>query len=523
MSAEVVKSSSNSIHSEKDKAVEVITHVKSIEALTDDKIQINGKVIKLDGGDQIMKLGLADDDEIELTPEVEKRLRRKSDMYLLPIMLTLYCLQFMDKLSNSFSSILGLRAELNMNGQIYSWTGSAFYLGYLFAEFFMSYALQKLPLAKTLSGLVIVWGVILALHSVANTNGFLALRVLLGMFESSITPGFSMITRQWYRKEETFFRTSIWFSGNGVGIILGSLMAYGIDIHRDSMSIEPWKLVFIISGVLTIAFGIVMFFHLPDSPAQAWFLTDLEKKLIVQRIKGNHQGFGNHHIKKEQVIEALTDYRSWIIFASTFVGSIPNGGLTNFGSILMNETFGYSVQQSLLLQTIGGAVEFVGLIFIASFSVYIKSRFLWAFVGQCIAVTGMFLLCFAEDKTVRFAGNCLISVSPLSFIVMLSTVQTNILGSTKQSTVFIMLLVGYCIGNLAGSQTFLATEAPVYRTALNSIAACAALSLVLLVALWASYAWENKKRDKRGDKLEVENVEFLDLTDKQNLNFRYSY
>ncbi|CAH6722936.1 allantoate permease [[Candida] jaroonii] len=502
---------------------EAITSIKSIEDFNEHQIQINGKIIKLDGGDEIMKLGLADGDIIELTPEVEKKLKRKTDMYLLPIMVTLYCLQFMDKLSNSFSSILGLRTDLNMTGQIYSWTGSAFYLGYLFAEFPISYVLQKLPLAKTLSGFVMVWGVILALHSVANVGGFMFLRVMLGVFESSITPGFSMITRQWYRKDETFFRTAIWFSGNGLGYILGSFIAYGIDVHKDSMSIAPWKLIFIISGVLTFVFGVVMFFHLPNSPAHAWFLTDIEKKLIVERIRGNQQGFGNHHIKKAQIIEALTDYRSWIIFASTFVGNIPNGGITNFGSILMNETFGYTVQQSLLLQTIGGAVEFVGLIVIASFSMYYKSRFFWATVGQCLAVTGMFMLCFAGDKQARFAGYCMQFLAPLSFIVMLSTVQTNVLGSTKQSTVFIMLLVGYCVGNLAGSQTFLAKEAPTYHTALNSIAACAALSIVLLVALWASYAWENKQRDKRGDKLEVENVEFLDLTDKQNLNFRYSY
>lgn len=174
------------------------------------------------GMDEAMRYAIENHDEnIQLDPETERRLIRKIDLYLLPVMCLVYCVQFMDKLSNSYASVLGLRKDLKMTGDMYGWTGSAFYIGYLFFEFPASYLLQRLPVAKTASVFMLLWGVVLCLHAVPQYEGFIALRTLLGMLESSVTPAFTIITLQWYKKEEQFLRVAIWFAFNGVGIILG--------------------------------------------------------------------------------------------------------------------------------------------------------------------------------------------------------------------------------------------------------------------------------------------------------------
>ena len=69
---------------------------------------------------------------------------------------------------------------------------------------------------------------ILALHSVPQYPGFVALRTILGMLELSVTPAFTIITSQWYRKEEQFLRTAWWFASNGIGTIVGLAIAYGL-------------------------------------------------------------------------------------------------------------------------------------------------------------------------------------------------------------------------------------------------------------------------------------------------------
>jgi MFS family permease len=67
----------------------------------------------------------------------------------------------------------------------------------------------------------------------------MALRTLLGIFESAISPGFSLITGMWYTPREHVSRHSIWFAGNAIASIIGSLIAYGLLNYEGSIS--QWK------------------------------------------------------------------------------------------------------------------------------------------------------------------------------------------------------------------------------------------------------------------------------------------
>lgn len=159
------------------------------------------------------------------------------------------------------------------------------------------YLLQHFPLSKTLSGFIILWGIVLCLHAAPNYPGFIALRTILGMLESAVTPAFVVLTAQWYKREEQFLRTAIWLGSNGLGLLVGSFMAYGLAVNHH-VPIAGWRLIFIITGVITIVVGIVFSVHVPDDPSKAWFLTEEERKLVLIRIRDNQQGFENKKFKK---------------------------------------------------------------------------------------------------------------------------------------------------------------------------------------------------------------------------------
>lgn len=140
------------------------------------------------------------------------------------------------------------------------------------------------------------------------------LRCLLGFLESAITPAFTIITAQYWKKQEHFLRICMWFGFNGFGAIWGCSIAYGLYIRSQSYSIAAWRIIFIINGCITIFIGFLTLFLLPDSPQKAWFLSKREKLLLIVRLKDNQQGFGNHHIKKRQILEALRDPRTLLYF-----------------------------------------------------------------------------------------------------------------------------------------------------------------------------------------------------------------
>ena len=94
---------------------------------------------------------------------------------------------------------------------------------------------------------IIIWGAILACSAAAKTYASLmVVRCLLGVFEASITPGFILLTSQWYRKHEQGSRTGLWFSCNGLAQVIGGCIAYSIarDTAGETLSVAPWQVQF---------------------------------------------------------------------------------------------------------------------------------------------------------------------------------------------------------------------------------------------------------------------------------------
>lgn len=415
-----------------------------------------------------------------------------------------------------------------MHGDQYAWLGTAFYLGYLFFVFPATLLIQRYPLAKITSIFIVAWGLILCLHAVAkNYAGLIALRVLLGVFESIVTPAMVLITSQWYKKEEQMFITSIWLSCNGLGTILGGAIAYGLAIHGSSYTIIPWKVLFIITGLITIVIGIVFFFHIPDDPSKAWFLNDAEKHEVVMRIRRNEQGFGNRHFKMSQFKEAMTDTVSWIFVFLSFSAQVPNGAMTNFGSILLADDFGYSSDKALLMNMPAGAVFFFVCVFLAYFNRFFP-RLLIATTGLLISLVGACLLAFTHTKATKLAGYYIYNFIPITMVCSLSCFSSNTAGHTKKITTNSMYLIAYCIGNLVGPQTFIASQAPGYSGGKIAIVVCLISTSSLTLAVYFVYRYRNRKRNSQSDSdalsrvATIQHHEFADLTDKENPYFRYS-
>ncbi|KAH3900038.1 allantoate permease family MFS transporter SCDLUD_004355 [Saccharomycodes ludwigii] len=500
-----------------------------------EKVAVTGDV------DDAMKLAL-EAEGLVVTPEEDRKLLWKIDLYMFPLMCLLYAIQFMDKVTNGNAAIMGLRTDLKMHGTEYSWVGSAFYFGYLLGLFTLPPLLQKSPwFMKSLCVIIVLWGMVLACHAAPSVNyaSFIFLRCLLGFLESAITPSFTILMCQYWKKEEQFTRICLWFGCNGLGSILGCSISYGLYIRQYSYSITAWKVLFVVTGMMTIFTAFIMFVHIPDDPSKAWFLNEREKLMVVQRIKSNQQGFGNHHIKKSQILEAFKDVRTWLYFLYSVCSNIPNGGMTNFFSILLNDNFGYTADKSLLMNMPSGAVELVGCPLFGLLCAYfaykklpkyewLGHRLVWAFIINNLVIVACCMLAFADkNKNARLAGAYLMYLAPLSFICIISNISSNTLGYTKKWTVSSINLMSYAASNIAGPQTFIAKQAPSYQGAKIAMVVCYAVGSVILALLYVINVRENKKRDKiaaeRGpEEFVVENLEFADLTDFENPHFRYA-
>ncbi|KAI1840613.1 hypothetical protein JX266_013165 [Neoarthrinium moseri] len=439
--------------------------------------------------DEAFKVLVEGGETIVITPDEERRLLRKIDLNLMPLLCIVYGLNYLDKTTVSYAS-----TDIHLVGQDYSWIGSMFYFGYLFWEWPTNRLLQRLPLAKYSAFNVIMWGLTLCcMAAVKDFAGAMTVRFFLGVFEAAVSPGFALFTSQWWTIREQGTRTGWWFSFNGWGQILGGFVAYGIAVGTEAhpVSIKSWQLVFLVIGLFTAFMGFIFLWWMPDNQLNARFLTPKERRMAVERIRMNQQGVGNKHFKMYQFKEAITDPMIWAFVFYSLVADIPNGGISNFFSQLI-VSFGYTNTQSLLLGTPGGAVEVVALVVAGHLGDRYKNRLvshlyqeeMFGFLtwdmqlistsGLLIAALGMLLItCLPESHNAgRLVGYYLTQASPTPFVALLSLISTNVAGWTKKTTVAAMYLIGYCVGNIIGPQVFQDKDKPRYRPAEITIIVC---------------------------------------------------
>lgn len=92
-----------------------------------------------------------------------------------------------------------------------------------------------------------------------------------------------------------------------------------------------------------------MFIMLPDSPVTAKLLTLKQRRMAIERLRENQTGVENKHLKWYQVREAFIDYKMYMFFLVGVVANIPNGGISNFGTIII-KGFGFSTLVTTLMQ-----------------------------------------------------------------------------------------------------------------------------------------------------------------------------
>ncbi|KAF2770399.1 putative MFS allantoate transporter [Teratosphaeria nubilosa] len=467
---------------------------------------------------------------IELDEATNRKLLRRIDWHLMPVMCVVYGLNYLDKTTISYASVMGIKKDIGLVGNDYQWLGSMFYFGYLAWEYPTNRLLQRLPIGKYSASCIIAWGLVLACFAAVNDfSGAVAIRFMLGVCEAAVTPGFALITSQWYTTKEQGNRTGIWFSFNGWAQIFGGLVAYGISRGTDKVSyhgLEGWKIVFLVTGLLTVACGVIFLFVVPDNQLNARWLSKGDRVLALERIRVNQQGVGNKHFKWYQVREALLDPLTWAFFFYALIADIPNGGISNFFSQLIT-SFGYTSEQSLLYGTPAGAVEVATLLFCGYFGDRWRNRILVSSGGLIISIIGVALIVgLPLDKNIgRLVGYYLTGASACPFVAFLSLLSSNVAGYTKKTTVAALYLIGYCVGNIIGPQTFRPKDAPRYVPAEVTILVCWCVCLGIMAFIYFWCRLQNRR--KAGLRAQpgytrLENQEFLDLTDGENPEFVYT-
>ena len=501
-------------------------NVKELEAAlppTSKRFKFSGK--SNDGDVALALFNNPDELDEPIDPEEERKLLWKIDLMILPFLGVCYAFFYIDKTTLSYAAIFGIRDDLHLHGTQYSWLSSLFYFGFLAWAIPTNLLMQRLPIGKYLGFNIFLWGVFLMIQAACNSFATLAvLRFLAGAAEACSDPSFMLITSMWYTRRQQPIRIGIWYLGNGFGIALGGLLGYGIGNIKGSL--PSWKYEFLIIGALCCIWGIVMFIFLPDSPVTAKNLTTKEKRMAIERLKSNQTGVENKHFKSYQVLEAFKDYKLYFFFVLGVVCNTPNGGISNFGTIII-KGFGFSTLGTTLLQVPYGILICISIMV----CVFLQDRFpnkrcLFIIIFLLPNIIGTFGLRYVAQshKAGRLVCYYLTGPYNAAFVMVLSLQTANTAGHTKKVITNAVLFLGYCTGNIIGPFFYLANQAPTYPLGIWSMIVSHLLEVCLIGTLWYLLRNENKKRDMIQSQeagglagRDIDSTAFSDLTDRENL------
>ncbi|CAN8104760.1 unnamed protein product [Discula destructiva] len=483
-----------------------------VESRTDESLDDNYEVFK--------DSAAVDYDEAEA-----KRVLRKIDLRVMPVLFVTYFLQYLDKNSLNFAATFGLKTGTHLVGQDYSWLGSIFYLGYLIAQFPASYALQRLPIGRVVSFVTIVWGaIVMTTPACKSFAGIATNRFFLGATEAVVNPAFVLIMSTWYTGAEQPLRLEIYYCTNGLATMFGGLIGYAVG--HITTGLPQWMYVFLIFGSLSLAWGIVSALVLPDLPATARFLSAREKAVAIGRVSRNKQGVKNRHFRRYQAVQFAADPKTWILFVMATGAQVPNSALTSFTSIIIAD-FGFDTLGTQYLQIPGGAVQFLALICGGWVCTrWPQSRCITMIVANLICILGAGLLVGLpdENKWGRLVALWLCYFQGLGFSMSLTMVSSNVAGYTKKQLTGALLFTGYCVGNIIGPQTFIDSEKPGYHSAYIAMLVGYSVKLSMVVVLYIYMARSNKARDAAGHTNDEAAIEMgmHDQTEWDNPGFRYT-
>ncbi|CAG8970654.1 hypothetical protein HYALB_00003408 [Hymenoscyphus albidus] len=228
--------------------------------------------------------------------ELERRIVRKIDRTLLPLVWILYLLAYLDRGNIGNANIAGLSKDLHISGPEYQWLLTIFYIAYILFEWF-AIMWKILPPHIWATVCVVGWGFASTLQSATYSwSGMMAARFFLGVFEAAFGPGIPYLLSFFYLRHEIGFRIGLFISAGPLATCFAGALAYGITSNKTP-PIANWRILFIVEGLPCFLAAVVVFFFFPDSPEKARFLTKEEK--VAARSRAVRQvGTGGHESEK---------------------------------------------------------------------------------------------------------------------------------------------------------------------------------------------------------------------------------
>ncbi|KAI0168493.1 major facilitator superfamily domain-containing protein [Pestalotiopsis sp. NC0098] len=455
----------------------------------------------------------------------ERHMVRRIDMRLMPFVIIMYLLAFLDRVNIANAKTFHLVTDLDLTGTEYNTALTMFFIPYVFFEIPSNILLKRLSPKIWLPGCMMGFGIVSVCQGlVQNYSGLLACRFFLGLFETGMFPGCFYLLGMWYKRSEAQKRYSLFFSSTSLAGAFGGLLASAIGKMDGIRGYSGWRWIFILEGVLTVVVAFIFFFFFPSFPEQAHWLREDEREYLRARLQADQgHSAAERKVGFRDVVTVMKDYKVWLGGLMYFGLIVPAYGYAFFAPQII-KTYQFDAIQTQLRSVPPWAVSFVFSLIIAAFSDLFRHRALFAIVPLCLSITGFGILVSVHDNLhLEYAALFLVVMGTYGAMPIIVCWFNMNLGGHHRRSIGVAWQVGFGnIGGIIATYAFLDADAPYYVKGYSIAIAFTALSGLASVAYLVSLMIENRRRARSVRDVGLSDYEKSELGDL-NPEFKYMY
>ncbi|KAL2674277.1 hypothetical protein Neosp_012728 [[Neocosmospora] mangrovei] len=433
--------------------------------------------------------------------QFEKRVLRKVDWRLLPILGCLYTIALVDRSNVAVARISGMDEDLGLDqGSRASISLMVFFIGYIIFEIPSNAFIHKLGAANWLAFLAVAWGLVsLGIGFLHSWQGFAVLRSFLGVFEAGFFPGCVYLVSSWYKRYEVQKRMAGFFLTASALSAFANILAYGLIQISKHHSYKGWRWIFIIEGAITVLAGIGSWFIIvdfPDSSANT-FLTPEERAFVKARLAADRGPEEREKVTLKVIAKTAADWKPWAYSLMYMAGAVGVYAFLFFLPIILRGGLGYSLEMSFILSTPPALFSVVEAMAISWLADKMKMRGPFVVFQGLIGIIGLCMTGFLDSPTPRYIGTFMGVAGANGLVVTtLAWQANNIVGDSRRAVSTAILISMSGVGGIYSSMVFRQQDAPNYLPGIIAVMAINIAAVVTAVVSMILLRWENQRADK---------------------------
>ncbi len=220
-----------------------------------------------------------------MADDLETRVVRKISWRILPFVMLLYFVSFLDRVNVGFAA-LTMNKAIGLTPAMYGLGGGLFFVGYFLFEVPSTLILYRVGVRVWIARVMVTWGLVAAGSAfVTGPHSFYTLRFVLGVAEAGFFPGIILYLSLWFPARFRAIAAAVFMAAAPLSTAIGSPISGALMELPQFAGLSNWQWLYIIEAVPAILLGLAVLKVLTDKPEQAHWLELEERDWLVSTLQ----------------------------------------------------------------------------------------------------------------------------------------------------------------------------------------------------------------------------------------------